>query len=82
MRRRMPRFFFHLYNDVIAMDEEGIALPDLATAKDAAIVNIRDILAAEAKEGRIALQHRIDIADETGAVVAVVPFRDAVAVEG
>jgi hypothetical protein len=79
----MPRFYFHLYNDLVAMDEEGLELPDLAAARETAKANIRDIMAELVKEdGRVTLQHRVEIADETGAIVATVPFRDAVAVEG
>ena len=82
MTRRMPRFYFHLYNDIVAMDDEGIELPDLETAKAAAIINIRDLLTEDVMKGRMPLQHRIEIADGDGAVMAVVPFRDAVTVEG
>jgi hypothetical protein len=79
----VPHYYFHLYNDFVAMDREGAELPDLVAAKEVAKVNIRDIMAGLVKEdGRVTLQHRIEIADETGAVVATVPFRDAVAVEG
>jgi len=82
MRRRMQRFYFHLYNDIVAMDEEGIELPDLETAKAAAIINIRDLLIDDVKAGRVPLQHRIEIADDAGTILATVPFGDAVAVEG
>ena len=77
----MKRFFFHLYNDVVAMDAEGVELPDLETAKQAAIHNIRDLLTDEVMKGRVVLHHRIEIADETGAVLATVPFAAAVTVE-
>lgn len=29
----MPRYFFNLYNDLTAIDEEGVELPDLAAAE-------------------------------------------------
>jgi hypothetical protein len=75
----MPRFYLHLYNRVgFARDEEGEELPDLAAARELAMTSIRDILAAEAKEGSIDLRGRIEIADENQEVLAVVRFPEAV----
>ena len=33
----MPRYFFHLHNDIDCPDEEGLELPDLTTARMHAI---------------------------------------------
>jgi hypothetical protein len=77
----MPIFYFHLYDDVMVADGEGIELADLDAARAAAVSNIRDILAEDVKRGRMPLGHRIEIADEGGAVVAAVAFRDAVSVQ-
>ncbi|HEX8238342.1 MAG TPA: hypothetical protein VF574_01225 [Allosphingosinicella sp.] len=40
------------------------------------------MMAETLAEGRINFSHRIDIADESGAVVATITFGEAVAVEG
>ena len=78
----VPRFYFHLYDDLDVRDEEGIELPDLETARAQAVRCARVTFAEAAKdEGRVVLRHRIDIADEQGAVLETVQFGDAVSVE-
>lgn len=78
----MPRYFFHLYNDVVAMDEEGVDLPDLEAARANGIKEAREMMLETVAEGRINFSHRIDVADESGAVLATTPFAEAVRVEG
>jgi hypothetical protein len=78
----MPRFYFHLYNDVITCDEEGREIADVDTARSIAVAEARALLAAEAVKGHIDFTHRVVIADEGGRVVATVTYRDAVAVQG
>ena len=78
----MPRFFFHLYNDMIVEDEEGLELPDLATAREQAIVGGRELLCEQVRIGRMRLHHRIEVADEKGRIVLKVPFRELVDIEG
>jgi len=78
----VPRFCFHLYDDLDVLDDEGIELPDLEAARAHAVRCARVTFAETAKdEGRVALHHRIDIADGQGAVLETVPFGDAVRVE-
>ena len=77
----MPRYFFQLYNDVVAEDQEGQELPDLATAREYALRNIRDLMTEEVIKGRLILWHRIEIADEHGKRLLTVPFSEAVTVE-
>lgn len=80
--RRMPRYFFHLHNDVDARDEEGVDLPDLRAARTEATRQARDMIGEIVKEeGRLTLHHRIDIEDKAGAVLSTVWFSDAVTVE-
>ena len=76
----MPRFYFHLRNDLSVDDEEGVELPDLAAARDHAIYNARSIAAENVHAGKLSLSHRIEIADERGTIVATVQFGDAVSV--
>ncbi len=78
----MPRFFFHLHNDVDAPDEEGVELPDLASARQCALRNAQFTAAESIKDmGHIVGSHRIDIEEENGAVLDTVYFRDAVKIE-
>ena len=78
----MPRYYFHLRDDLDCPDLEGAELPDLDAAQVKAAHEARllmgDLLL---REGRIALHHCIDIEDEQGAVLATVRFRDVVAIE-
>lgn len=75
----MPRFFLHLFNRVGAVpDDEGTEVPDIATARHLAVQSVRDILSEEAKHGVIDLEGRIEIADDGGATLDVVPFASAV----
>ena len=78
----MPRFYFHLYDNLAVLDDEGVELPDLEAAWSHAVRCARVTFAETAKdEGRVVLHHRIDIADEQGAVLETVQFGDAVTVE-
>jgi hypothetical protein len=77
----MPKFYFHLYNDVDVSDETGTELPDLEAARAHAVRMARfEVAEAAKRDGRITLSHRIDIGGEDGAVLASVPFSDAVQV--
>ena len=77
----MPRFFFHVYDDVSAWDEEGMELPGAEEALRVATRGARALACEQVAHGRLNLGHRIEIADEAGAVVAKVAFGDAVTVE-
>jgi hypothetical protein len=78
----MPRYYFHLHNDVDAPDEEGVELADLQAARERATYLVRVTFAETAKdEGRVVLHHRIDIEDGQGKVLDTVHFGDAVTVE-
>jgi hypothetical protein len=77
----MPRFHFNLFNDVDTFDGEGHDLPDLAAAKAEAINSAREIMAAHIATGRpVHLDDRIEVADCTGKVLAVIPFRELITV--
>jgi hypothetical protein len=78
----MPHYYFHLYNDIAAMDSEGKRLPHLDAARANGIKEAREMMMESVAEGRINFSHRIDIADQTGDVAATVMFGDAVRVEG
>lgn len=77
----MPRYFFDLHNDVDAIDREGVELPDLEAAKAHALDEARTMIQASTEEnGSIDLNHHIDVRDESGTVVHVIHFEDAVTV--
>ena len=77
----MPRYFFDLHNDAEVMDAEGKELPDAEAAKAQALKDARAMVQASVGEqGRIDLRHRIDVRDETGAVIHVIRFEDAVTI--
>ena len=78
----MPRFYFHLYNDVIALDEEGAELPDLAAAREYALENAREMVCSSIKAGHLNLDHRIEVTDDGGERVMTLTFRDAFILEG
>ena len=78
----MPRFYFHLRDDLDARDEEGVELPDAESARAYAVTNARDIMSGTLKrQGRISLWHRIDVEDEHGALVMAVPFSTSVEIK-
>ena len=78
----MPKFFFHVRDDMDVPDDEGAELRDIETARDFAAQSARILMCETLKEsGRINLRHRIDVQDEQGAVLASVPFGDAVRIE-
>ena len=78
----MPRFYFHLHNDVDVPDDEGIELPDLDAARAHAVRQARFTFGEMAKDqGRVVLHHRIDIEDEQGKVLGTVSFGEAVKIE-
>jgi hypothetical protein len=76
----VPRYFFHLFNDLTACDPEGQELPDDAAAIEQAIINIRALASETVCEGRLNLNHRIEVRTADGETVRTVYFRDAVEV--
>jgi hypothetical protein len=79
----MPRYFFHIADGDRFFDDEGIVLPDVSAALDAALAGAREIVAEEVKQGKgLSLTERIEIHDEAGCVVGTVTFREAVGLEG
>lgn len=79
----MARYYLHLSNASIeAEDIDGIEAADVANARLVAVDGIRQFLGHELAMGMLDLRGRIDIADDRGAVVATVPFADAVTIVG
>jgi hypothetical protein len=77
----VPHYFFDLHNDLDVLDPEGRECADLAAAKDNVLKEARAMLQVSIGEtGKIDLRHHIDVRDESGAVVHVLHFEDAVTV--
>jgi len=74
----MARYFFHLHNDLETRDEEGIELPDLATARAVAAREARAIAADNVSNGHLVLSHSIEVCDERGSVVCRLRFGDVI----
>lgn len=74
----MPRYFFNVYDNVVAPDDEGQELPNMQAARLYALAGARDIIAAQVKHGYMVRSHWIDVADDQGQVVMSVTFGDAV----
>jgi hypothetical protein len=74
----MPRFYFHLFNDMTSIDDEGIELPDEAVAMERAANITREMAADSVRRGHLILDHRIEVADEHGDTIGTVHFRDVV----
>ena len=76
----MPRYRFHLFNDVHTLDDLGRDIADMNEARAYAIKCIRGIMADELnKRGQINLKHWMEIEDEQGDM-HVVPFSEAVTI--
>jgi hypothetical protein len=73
----MPRYFFHIYNHDITMDEEGRELPDIEAARELALDSARDLVCDSVHLGHLNLDHRIEVADEGGETLIVLTFREA-----
>ncbi|HZG08782.1 MAG TPA: hypothetical protein VEZ70_07380 [Allosphingosinicella sp.] len=74
----MPRIFFHLREgENILLDDEGVVM-DAAAVPEKALRTARDIVAHDAREGRINLGCSLEIRDEAGVAVHTLRFEDAV----
>jgi len=61
----MPRFYFHLKNDLIVDDLEGRELADVEAAVGEARRNVRALAAEQVRQGRLVLHHHISVADSS-----------------
>ena len=74
----VSRYFFHVYSDTVALDDEGQELPSLSIARDAAVRAAREFAADEiAERGHLSLRHRIEVEDENGRPLFTLPFSAA-----
>jgi hypothetical protein len=79
----MARYFFHLFNDEITHDEEGIELADDEAARGYAAREARNQASVSVlQHGHLVLSHRIEVVDAAGRAVATVRFGDVVEIVG
>ena len=78
---RVPRYFFNIHDGIVTLDEEGRDLPDAEAAKAEAIAGGRDLMCGQLRDGHLDLRHRIEVMDEQGNRVAVVPYGEMITLE-
>jgi hypothetical protein len=79
--RGVPRYFFDLYNDTVALDDEGKELSGLEAAKVSAVAETYEMIKASIDDyAKVDLDHRIEVRDESGTIVYVMHFEDVVTV--
>jgi hypothetical protein len=71
----MPRYYFHLkYGNRTVVDEEGLYLRDLDRARAEVVDSIRQILSDPGIGYEDIDGQKLEISDEAGETVLVVPF--------
>ena len=76
----MPRFYFDLHNDFDALDQEGKELDGIEDAREIALAEAREMIEASVAEGRVDLNHFIQVRDESGNIVHRLRFREAITI--
>ena len=78
----MSRYFFHIRDgERLIEDPEGTDLPDLAAARDEAVLAARFLMSEKVKAGQVLDGQRFEITDEAGQVLDVLPFRAVLRLE-
>ena len=81
--RSVPRYFFHLRDDLRVNDEEGRLLPDEGVALSTALEEARVLVCESIRQhGNVNMDHSIVVTDETGSELFTVTFREAFTVTG
>lgn len=79
----MARYFFNVVKaSGVVKDIEGFDVPSLEHARQEAIMDARQLMSMAILEGRDVSNQRIEIVDEAGKVLHVLPFREAIAGDG
>jgi hypothetical protein len=74
----MSRYYFHLrFEDEVIADQEGLDLPDTATARREALAAARQILADSIKSGRENIPDAFIVADSEGRELETIPLAAA-----
>lgn len=73
----MPRYYFHLQNGGSReLDCEGVTLPDAEAAWFQAIRSARVLIEETAANGVSQIQQRLEIEDEDGQPVMIIPLHE------
>jgi hypothetical protein len=78
----VPKFFFHVHDDLDARDHDGAELPDVEAAMLHALAGARSLAAEQVAKGYLNLAHEIVVEDEAHALLFKLPFGEAVDVKG
>ncbi|MDI6028684.1 hypothetical protein QBK99_21145 [Corticibacterium sp. UT-5YL-CI-8] len=74
----MPRYFFHLVKRTeVLRDDEGSELPDLEQARLEALNDARHLMAEAIRSGKDISSRSVQICDEAGNILLLLPFVDA-----
>ena len=77
----MPRYFFHVHDDLSLRDRDGIDFADPEAACAAAVAGARGMMCEQIRKGRLSLHHRIEVEDEGGRAILTLAFGEAVRIE-
>ena len=78
----MPRYFIHLVDGKdLTLDPDGAELT-VEAVEQYALLNARDCIAGDVRNGVVDLHYRLEVHDEDGVVVHQLSFADAVKVVG
>lgn len=77
----MSRYYLQLRNHASEMlDPDGTECFDTGSLRNVVLVNARDIIAGDVKNGVLDLSFRIDAEDASGVLVHSLPFADAIVI--
>jgi hypothetical protein len=77
MGQRMPRFYFHVVSDTVAVvDLEGSELATLDDARREAVQDARALMSQAVLAGKDISARRIHICDEQGGILLIVQFAE------
>ena len=77
----MPRYYFHIRDGELVCDEHGVIFASDEEARREAIRAARDIMAEQVRQGTLSLSDRIEIADDSGKRIMMIPFAEAVRIK-
>lgn len=73
---RMPIYFFHIRDgDTVILDEEGAEFADTVAASEEARASASDLASELVREGHYSLSSQVELTDEDGAVLFIVPLK-------
>ena len=77
----MPRFYFHVFDDVVSTDEEGQVVNDLEAARAIAMKSARELVCDQVRRGYLDLDNYIVVANQSAQELFRVVFREAFVVQ-